>query len=378
MSPTPPLPTLHHGEPSWSLANDTVSLRITARGGQIAPVDFHCGDRRFSPYSLSPWQPGEAPDAPPLVQVLRGDFFCFPFGADAATGHSLIHGEPANRTWHLEQAAPAALRLALDFAADGPLAGGRIEKSLQLRPGHPALYQEHRISGVSGDFNYGHHPILHLPEGVEAELRASPTRFGAVYAYPPGDGTERNAFAAGRRFASLGAVPLARGGTASLLRYPASPGADELLMIAAAAKSGPAWTALTFSHGFVWVSLRDAAVFPSTLFWLSDGGRDAPPWSGRHRRRIGVEDVCSHFCDGVSASRASELPTREGIATVRLFSSDRPTTLRHVQFAAAVPAGFGGVARIEFHEHEERVTLHGEGGASIDVALDWRFCLATA
>ncbi len=372
--PPSPHPTLHHGEPSWPLANDCVSLRVTARGGHVAPVEFRFPSDVFSPYSLAPWQPADEPAAPPILQVLRGDFFCFPFGADAAAGHPHIHGEPANQPWRLIDTSPGSLHLALDFSFSGPLAGGRLEKRLLLRPGHAALYQEHRISGVSGDFNYGHHPILHIPEGVQAELRTSPLRFAGVYTYPRGDGTERNALARGARFASLDAVPLARGGTTSLLRYPARPGHEDIVMLSAAASSGPSWTALTYSTGFVWVSLRDAADFPSTLLWMSDGGRDGAPWRGRHTRRIGVEDVCSHFCDGLGASRASELPAREGIATTRRFSADAPTTLRHVQFAAAVPPDFGGVAQIDFHEHEPRVTLHGDGGASVAVALDWRFC----
>lgn len=367
----------YHGEPSWSLSNETVSLHVTARGGHIAPVEFRPpgAPSGCSPYSLAPWRPDDQPDAPPILQVLRGDFFCFPFGADANAGHPLIHGEPANHPWRLSGAAPDALHLALDFSTPGPLAGGRVERTIRLRPGHAALYQEHRVSGVSGDFNYGHHPILHLPEGVHAELRTSPLRFGGVYACPPGDGTERNALARGVRFASLDAVPLAGGGATSLLRYPARPGHEDIVMLSSASTSGPAWTALTFSTGFVWVSLRDAADFPSTLLWMSDGGRDAAPWGGRHARRIGVEDVCSHFCDGLSASRSSELPAREGIATTRRFSAEEPTTLRHVQFVAAVPAGFGGLREIEFRDGEERVTLHGEGGSRVEASVDWRFAL---
>jgi hypothetical protein len=253
-----------------------------------------------------------------------------------------------------------------------------VQKRILLRPGHAALYQEHLISGVSGDFNYGHHPVLHVPEGVEAELRTSPLRLLAVHDYPPPTGGERNALAGGARFASLAAAPLAGGGFSSLLRYPARPGNEDIVMLSSAAGSGPAWTTLTFSSGFVWVSLRDAADFPTTLLWMSNGGRDDAPWNGRHTRRIGVEDVCSHSCAGLSLSRKSDLPAREGIAATRWFSKDRPTILRHVQFAAPVPPDFGGVSRIDFPADAETVTLHGERGGQVTVPLDWRFCLAAS
>jgi hypothetical protein len=372
-----PDPCLFHGEPSWSLESELVSLHVTRRGGHVLPVAFRFPSvaGTVSPYSLPPWQPAEAAAFEPVLQILRGDFFCFPFGSDAAAGYSLSHGETANCAWTLEAAHVGELRLALAFSEGSPLHGGRVEKRVLLRPGHAALYQEHRVSGVSGDFNYGHHPILHVPEGVEAELRTSPLRLLGVHAYPPDDGGERRALVGGARFDTPGAAPLARGGLTSLSRYPARPGHDDIVMLGAASQSGPAWTALTFSSGFVWVALRDAADFPSTLLWMSDAGRDAAPWKGLHARRIGVEDVCSHFCAGVEESRNSPLPAELSLSTCRRFQKDRPTVLRHVQFVAPVPKDFGGVARIDFAADGEAVTLHGESGAEVTVPLDWRFCL---
>lgn len=354
-----------HGEPSWSLHSECVRLHVTTRGGHLAPVEFILsGDRRFAPYSLAPWTPDAHPDAPPILQILRGDFFCFPFGADNT--FPSVHGDPANALWSFVSAGANRLHLALDLARPS---GGRIDKILLLRPGHTALYQEHRISGVSGHFNYGHHPILHIPQGVTAELRTSPLRFAGVYDYPPSD--ERHALVGGARFSSLDNAPLAAGGVTSLKRYPVRPGHEDIVMLTPAADRGLAWTALTFS-GCVWVSLRNVADFPSTLLWMSDGGRDAAPWNGRHNRRIGVEDVCSHFCDGALVSREDRLRA-EGIPTSREFHADTPVSLRHIQFVAPVPPDFGGLADMEYHADAQAVTLRGENGACIRVPLDWNF-----
>ncbi len=359
------LPSVH-GEPSWSLECDRVRLHVTARGGHIAPVEFLLPDkRRFAPYSLAPWTPAAHPDAPPILQILRGDFFCFPFGADDT--FPSIHGAPANAPWSRVSAEAGRLDLALDL--DRP-AGGRVEKTLTLRAGHSALYQEHRISGVSGNFNYGHHPVLHIPEGETAELRTSPLRFAGVYDYPPSE--ERHALAAGARFTSLDDAPLAAGGVTSLKRYPTRPGHEDIVMLTPATTvSGLAWTALTFSR-CLWVSLRNVADFPSTLLWMSDGGRDALPWNGCHTRRIGVEDVCSHFCDGALVSREDRLRA-EGVRTSREFRADNPVSLRHIQFVAPVPPDFGGLADVEYHADAQAVTLHGENGARILTPLDWNF-----
>ena len=55
-----------------------------------------------------------------------------------------------------------------------------------------------------------------------------------------------------------------------------------------------AWTAATLD-GYVWISLKDPRTLPSTLFWISNGGRHGEPWNGRHLRRLGLEEICGHF-----------------------------------------------------------------------------------
>jgi hypothetical protein len=362
----PLLPSLR-GEPSLSVEGDVVRARLTPRGGMLGPVEFTLpGGRIVQPYSLAPWTPAEAPGAPPLLQVLRGDFFCFPFGE--TPGVPGPHGPAANESWTVLEGSPGQARLRLQSA--GPVA--TIEKRLDLRPGHTALYQEHVVT-TDGRFNYGHHPILQVPLGVTAEVRTSAFGFGGVYPgaaqRPPG---ERGALAPGARFARLDSVPLAGGGTTSLARYPARPGTEDIVMVSRFA-SPRAWTALTLD-GYVWFSLRRTADFPATLFWMSNGGRSFPPWNGRHVRRIGIEDVCSHYCDGAHIS-ARDLLAGEAIATSRRFSAAQPARLRHIQGVVAVPPGFGGVADLGPAPDQPLTTarLRDERGATVTFPLDWNF-----
>ncbi len=366
---TAPLALLH-GEPSLELASDVVRAALTPRGGMLAPVEFTLpSGRRVRPYSLAPWTPAEAAGAPPLLQVLRGDFFCLPFGE--TPGVPVPHGPTANGRWEVVAASPTAAHLRLE--TDAPRAV--VDKHVALRPGHTALYQRHVVR-AQGRLNYGHHPILHVPAGVTAEVRTSAFRFGGVHpgaaARPPG---ERGALLAGARFASLDSVPLAAGGATSLARYPTRPGTEDIALVAGFA-APLAWTALTFD-GYVWFSLRRTADFPATLLWLSDAGRDFPPWNGRHDRRIGVEDVCSHYCDGADVS-ARDLLASEGIPTARDFDPGRPVALPHVQGVAAVPADFGGVADLAPDPDAPRdaAALRGESGAVVRLPLDWTFLAA--
>jgi hypothetical protein len=126
--------------------------------------------------------------------------------------------------------------------------------------------------------------------------------------------------------------------------------------------------------GYVWYCLKDPVDFPATLLWMSNGGRSAAPWSSRHTGRIGVEEVCSHFSNGVDISRQSPLAD-DGIPTVRHFEADETVSLRIIQAVAAVPEGFDRVATI-VPVDDHSVTITAESGVTLTVSLDWKFVAA--
>ena len=358
-----------HGASSFTLNHDLVSLHITRDGGMLAPVAFRLGDRIVSPYSLSPWKPDEVDaELPVLLKNLRGDFFCLPFGPQE---NGLPHGETANCAWHLVSETEDSLTLGIN-ASD---VSANVMKTISLRPGQAAIYYEHRISGLEGDFSYGNHPILDLsaiPEGA-ARVSVSPFRWASVYPEVfsnPADGAKQ-ALKIAALFSDLSEVPLADGGTTDLTRYPARAGNDDLVMMVSedATPEQPfAWTAVVLD-GYVWFSLKNPADFPATLFWLSNGGRSAAPWESRHLGRLGIEDVCSHFCDSVDLSR-KDLLHNLCVPTTRRFSKDEPVTLRNIQAVAAVPEGFGLVKSI-VPCGENIVTLTDENGLTATAAVDW-------
>ena len=361
-----------HGEASLHLATPELDLDVTLRGGHLAPVVFHLTGRDVSPYALAPWQPAEFPDLPPLLSVLRGDFLCLPFGGQE---NGPPHGDPANAAWALEASDDRSLRLTMD-AADS---GARIVKTIAVREHQHALFFEHRISNLDGDFNYGTHPILDLsalPEGA-GRISTSPFHWASVFpgAFSnPAEG-ETQALAQGSVFTDLREVKLAAGGTTDLTRYPARAGNDDLVMMAAAPATPEqpfAWSAAVLD-GYVWFSVKNPADFPCTLFWMSNGGRSAAPWSGRHLGRLGIEEVCSYFSNGVDLSRQNPLATI-GIPTVRHFSGGETVSLRMIHAVALVPDGFGAVKSI-VPADPQSVTITGESGAKILVPLDWNFIL---
>ena len=358
-----------HGEPSFCLATPELELYLTQRGGHLAPVIFHLPAGDVSPYALAPWEPAEFPEIPPLLSVLRGDFFCLPFTGQAV---GPPHGETANSQWTQEESDARSLHLKIQTTDTG----ATVEKLITTRARQHAIYVEHRISNLEGDFSFGTHPILDFSKVPEGAGRITTSAFHWASTFPgafanPADG-ETQALAEGAVFTDLSVVALANGGTTDLTRYPARAGHDDLVMMAnsPATPAQPfAWSAAVFED-YVWICLKDPADFPATLLWTSNGGREAEPWGGKHLGRAGIEDVCSHFCDGVDVSR-QDLLAGQGIPTTRHFGKDEIVSLKTISAVATVPKGFGAMRQI-VPAGKNGVILTGDSG-TVQINLDWQF-----
>jgi len=347
-----------HGEESISIRSSTTTAWVTLRGAHVAPVEFALGSRTVQPYSLSPWLPAEQRGQDPLLQVLRGDFFCLPFGAQSA---GPPHGVIAGNTWTVIDERPQALTLRMT-AED---IGATVTKSVEVRDGDTSLYQQFEIEGLSGLYNYGTHPVLDIsgyPTG-SVELTTSTIRYGSVAPtlFSDPERGEHQILEIGGTFASLASVPRADGQTLDLSHLPTPPGHEDLVMIAPRVRTGLAWNALRFS-GHAWFSLRRVEDFPTTVLWISNGGRSAAPWSGRHVGRIGIEDVCSYFAEGHEPSITSPLE-HVGIPTAREFRPTEAVRLRVVQAVVALPEEFGRIADIR--ERDGRAVIVDISGCEL-------------
>jgi hypothetical protein len=361
-------PVLKDGAPSWQVRSDLVEAWVTVRGAHVAPVEFTLAGTVVQPYAIAPWAPGSIPELPPLLDALRGDFLCLPFGAQLDGPQ---HGETASASWTLVDEADGSLTLHLD-ATD---IGASVDKTVSLRPGQTVLYQEFRIAGLDGDYNYGTHPILDFSREAPggARISTSPFVWAATNAGQFSDPAagETQVLARDAQFASLSAIPREDGGVLDVSRYPTAPGHEDLVMLVADPVAGPIGWAAASCTGYVWFSLKDITTFPATLLWISNGGRTREPWNGVHTARMGIEDVCSYFADGLEASRADPLQS-QGVRTNRHFVAGRPVTLRTVQGVAATPHGFGRVADIATLE-PGLITITDDAGRSVTTSVDWQF-----
>ena len=359
-----------HGEASFTLETPELSLAVTERAGHLAPVTFHLEGRDVSPYALAPWLPAEQEDQPELLTVLRGDFFCLPFGGQK---DGPPHGDPANAKWELAASDDRSLTLS-QKASDS---GAKVVKTVSVKPGQHALYVDHQVSELEGDYNYGTHPILDLSGLAEGQGRISTSPFRWASTFPgvfsnPEAG-ERQCLAESALFTDLKEVQLAGGSLTDLSSYPARVGHDDLVMMVNEPLTDAqpfAWSAVVLD-GYVWFCLKNPEDFPGTMLWLSNGGRSGEPWNDRHVGRLGVEEVCSYFSNGVDDSRKNPLAA-EGIPTVRSFKADETVSLKVIQAVAALPEGFDRVASI-VPEGDSAVKITSESGESLTAALEWKF-----
>ncbi len=375
---TPKIRTLL-GQPSWTLTDGDTSLAVTRKGGHLAPVTYWRSRGGWQPFAVAPWcREATARKLPPILEALRGDFFCLPFGGNDAPFRGEqhpIHGETANRDWRMVGIERDADIREIHLDMELHVRPGRVEKTLRLVKGHPAVYVRHRISGLAGRMNVGHHATLAFPDGPGSGLLAfSPFIRGQVYVRPvenPAQGGY-SILQPGARFERLDQVPRTDGETADLSVYPAREGYEDIAIVCADPSLPFAWTAVTYPKaGYVWIALKDPRKLASTLLWMSNGGRHYPPWNGRHRAVMGLEEITSFFHEGIAPSvRPNEL-SKAGIPTCFAFHPDRPFTIPVIMAAAPVPHRFGRVKGVM--PTPGGIRIEGSGRGKVEIPLDLEF-----
>jgi hypothetical protein len=345
-----------HGAASWRFASDCVEAFLTRQGGHLGPVFFNTDRGRIQPFALSPWQPHEVDrHLPAVLRPLRGDFFCAPFGGNATPFRGerhLPHGETAGRGWRLIARDTSAGHASLTARLVLHTRPGRVTKRITLRAGEPVVYQEHIIEDCAGPMCLGHHAMLAFPAGEgSGRIATAPFRFGRTVPRAFEDPAQGgySSLKPGAWFRTLRSVPGADGRPADLSRYPARAGFTDLVQLAGSRSRGPAWTAVTFGpQRWLWFALRNPQLLTSTLLWHSNGGRHYPPWNGRHRRILGLEDVTAYFDYGLAESARPNDFSRRGIPTTLQLRRDRPLRIPYVMGVLALPRGFDSVRSVRF------------------------------
>jgi hypothetical protein len=307
------------------------ALTVQRHAAMLAPLTFVLADgRQVSPMHIAPW--AEEPVAatlPGILQRLRGEWPCVPFGyavddptappdwarlnGPAEPGEE-IHGHSSNHPWDWAESDGASLKLSLDYPATSPVK--RVHRTVTPDSRGPAVDITFTIE-IREDCRLplGLHPSFRLPrEAQQARIEPGPFREGRTY---PGT-VEPSAplFAIDQSFTSLDAVPKRDGGTFDASRVPLPLETEELLQLNGISSVALANEAEGYRVRLSW----NEEHFPSLLLWMSNRGRKAEPWNGRHLA-LGMEPICSPFGLGPASARADNPMAKSGTPTARNFKA---------------------------------------------------------
>lgn len=339
------------GQKSWVLENKNIRLCLTEKGGHMAPVVFMKDTAEpIEPFYINPWaEEGLNLESEPDVLVpLRGDFFCLPFGGDNSwNGESHpAHGETSGSIWTLT---PGQAEDSIALKMDTTARPGSVTKKIEIKEGENNLYISHTVEGFAGPASLGHHATF--PGGTKKNISTSSIKFGYTNNYESVSYNkgEYYSLASLEKFESLERVPTVWKDDqyTDCSVFPAREGFIDILQVYNKPQKDFAWSAVVVpEEGYLWFSLKDSEILPSTVLWMENMGRHQSPWNGRNCC-IGVEDVCSSFADGLAVSAEKNFLNKEGIKTCHLIKEDSGLSIKYIQGVVRIPEGFKRVKTIE-------------------------------
>ncbi len=358
------------------LENSEIEIAITKEGGHMAPVSFFANETNpVKPYYISPWQEEPVEVDVPVLRPLRGDLFCFPFGANPSKDNPYsAHGDTATKEWEdggitrREDISTIRLEMGLEQGK------GKAVKELSIVEGQSVIYCRDTLYGITTAAPLGHHAILGVHDGSLA-IRTSPIQFGYTNPYDAlyTQGKEYYSLASLQHFDSLEKVPTVwkTPETTDCRVFPAREGYVDILQVFQKRSAAPGWISAVCAGGrYLWFALKNIDVLPSTVFWMENHGRYASPWNGRNVC-IGLEDVCAYFANGYSDSiRENILTEKEQVKTAAKLTG-KPFSVSYIQGVVRIPEGFDAVSDVIFGEHS--ITFHAESGKSAAAEVQWDF-----
>jgi hypothetical protein len=315
------------------------ALTVQRLGAMLAPVTFVLPNgRQVNPMHVAPWaeEPG-TDDLPGILQRLRGEWPCVPFGYSvpgdgftpqwarlmrAAAPNEEIHGHSSNALWNWENADGKSLKMSIDYPSDSPV--DSLERTITPDPANPAVDIELKVRvRAHCRLPIGLHATFRLP-AVLGGAHIEPAKSSEGRTYPGTLEPDAPLFAIDKGFTSLSAVPARDGTMVDASRVPLTMDTEELLQLNNLGSITLANEIDGYRVRLIWQQEH----FPSLLLWMSNRGRRMPPWSGRHVA-LGLEPICSPFGLGQATALADNPLARSGTPTAHSFSAGEDFVTRY-------------------------------------------------
>ncbi|MCX6151413.1 MAG: hypothetical protein NTX22_12855 [Ignavibacteriales bacterium] len=328
------------------IKNSCVEVGILKECGHLFPVRFFFDKEIIEPMHISPWTNEELdPSVPPMLQYLRGDFFCAPFGdSDLLVDESRAHGTSANDKWDDIQTTKSSIKLKLSKK----ISGSELIKEININDDESVIYQKHTFVGGDGKIPVGHHAMLKIPNNCFISF--SDFAFGGTpsQAVETDPGLGKSILKYPQQFSDLTLIQRSDGNLIDASVYPFDTNHEDLFMIISKQDIPFGWSAVSCpDKRWLWYSIKNKNILPNTVVWLSNGGRYYPPFSSRHKNVIGIEETASFFHLGHKASVEKNFLNERGFKTFIELSPNKVITIPYLFGVVKIPGNFGRVKSIK-------------------------------
>ena len=312
-------------------------VSVETLGGMLGPTLFVLADgRQIAPFHIAPWFEGDqAAEQPGILQRLRGEWPCVPFGAashrtaqggwpasePALEPDQHPHGYGSNQRWHWLDAGDTEIALAIDYPVSHPIS--RLCRRVLPVAGQAAIDFELSIQARRDcALPIGLHPVFRLPAQPGAMHLDIKAKAGATF---PGQVDASSIFAAGQMTEDWHAVALNDGTTLDPSTVPLAQHTEDLLQLL---DTGGHAELRNLAENYRVQLDWNAKHFPDLLLWFSNFGRQHKPWNGRHLA-LGVEPICSAFDLGSQISAQPNPINARGNPTARVFHAGEVFVTRY-------------------------------------------------
>ncbi len=363
----------YYGQPSYTISNKKVQVFITVQGGHLTAL-FNNDGKEVNPFFIAPWwEEARMEGLDEIVNVLRGDFFCFPFGGNEEPYEGKkypLHGQTSNDNWEvtgfIDNGEHKAISLTMDLDYDE----GSVDKIISISESEPVIYNKHIIKGFKGKMPLGHHPSLQLPDRPGAgiiDISDPVTGYTAVYPVEDPKNRGYSLLRPACEISDRSKVPDVFGNTVDLTCYPLQKGFEDICIFISDIEKDFTYTAISLpEEGYLYFQLKDPKVLAETLFWMSNGGRHYAPWNGRVVAVLGMEETSSFFHYGIKASLEDNFFYENGYRSYCEINGESPFEVKLVMGLIGIEKDFKGVQDI-IRKNDSSITIIGRGKEKIDV-----------
>ena len=328
----------------------------------------------MNPFFIAPWwEEARLEGLDEIVNVLRGDFFCFPFGGNEEPYEGKkypLHGQTSNDNWEVTGFINNGEHKAISLTMDLDYDEGSVDKIISISESEPVIYNKHIIKGFKGKMPLGHHPSLQLPDRPGAgiiDISDPVTGYTAVY---PVEDPKNGGYSLLRpacEISDRSKVPDVFGNTVDLTCYPLQKGFEDICIFISDIEKDFTYTAISLPEGgYLYFQLKDPKVLAETLFWMSNGGRHYAPWNGRVVAVLGMEETSSFFHYGIKASLEDNFFHENGYRSYCEINGESPFEVKLVMGLIGIEKDFKGVQDI-VRKNDSFITIIGRGKEKIDV-----------